>query len=51
MALLGGALLGAGAITALAWRFIGGFTGDVLGAAAATARMAALGWLVLAFTP
>jgi adenosylcobinamide-GDP ribazoletransferase len=51
IALMGGALLGAGAITALAWRFIGGFTGDVLGAAAATARMAALGWLVLAYTP
>ena len=51
IALFGGALLGAGAITAVAWRFIGGFTGDVLGAAAATARMAALGWLVLAYTP
>lgn len=46
-----GALLGAGVITALAWRFLAGFTGDVLGAAVATARIAALGALVLEVTP
>ena len=42
-ALLGGAVLGAAFVTVLAWRFLGGFTGDVLGAASATGRMAALG--------
>jgi adenosylcobinamide-GDP ribazoletransferase len=51
MALLGGAALGAGCVTVLAWRFIGGFTGDVLGATAATARMTALGLLAWAATP
>jgi len=51
IALLGGAVLGAGFVTLLAWRFIGGFTGDVLGAAAATARMTALAWLALTLTP
>jgi adenosylcobinamide-GDP ribazoletransferase len=51
IALIGGAVLGSGLVTVLAWRFIGGFTGDVLGAAAATARMAALAWLTLACTP
>ena len=49
--LLGGAVLGAAFVTLLAWRFLGGFTGDVLGAAAATARMAALAWLALSVTP
>jgi adenosylcobinamide-GDP ribazoletransferase len=49
--LLCGAALGAGFVTVLAWRFIGGFTGDVLGAAAATARVTALAWLALACTP
>ena len=51
IALLGGAMLGAVFVTVLAWRFLGGFTGDVLGAVAATARMTALGWLALAATP
>ena len=51
VALLGGAVLGAGIVTYLAGRFLGGFTGDVLGAAAATARMTALAWLALALTP
>jgi adenosylcobinamide-GDP ribazoletransferase len=47
----GGAALGAAGISLLAWRFLGGFTGDALGAAAATARLTALAWLVLALTP
>lgn len=51
LALLGGALLGSGCVTVLAWRFLGGFTGDVLGAAAATGRMASLAWLALSCTP
>ena len=51
IALLGGAVLGAVFVTLLAWRFLGGFTGDVLGAAAATGRMAALAWLALVCTP
>ena len=51
IALLGGAVLGAAFVTLLAWRFLGGFTGDVLGAAAATGRMAALAWLTLICTP
>ena len=46
-----GALLGAGLISALAWHFLGGYTGDVLGAAVVTARMMALGALLLAVTP
>jgi adenosylcobinamide-GDP ribazoletransferase len=49
--LLGGALLGAVFVTLLARRFLGGFTGDVLGAAAATGRMGALAWLALSVTP
>ncbi len=51
VALLGGAVLGAAFVTMLAWRFLGGFTGDVLGAASATGRMAALGGLALSVTP
>ncbi len=50
-ALILGALIGASLIALLAWSFLGGFTGDVLGAAAATARMTALGALTLAMTP
>ena len=50
-ALITGALAGAGAVSLLAWRFLGGYTGDVLGASAVTARMMALGALVLAVTP
>ena len=46
-----GAVSGAGFVTLLAGRFLGGFTGDVLGAAAATGRMAALAGLALALTP
>jgi adenosylcobinamide-GDP ribazoletransferase len=46
-----GAALGAAVIAGLAGSFLGGFTGDVLGAAAATARMAGLGALVLTVTP
>jgi adenosylcobinamide-GDP ribazoletransferase len=49
--LLAGALLGGGVITALAWRFLAGFTGDVLGAAVTTARIAALGALILEVAP
>lgn len=44
-----GAGLGAAAVTVLAWWFLGGFTGDVLGAAAAAARisaLAALAWAI-----
>jgi adenosylcobinamide-GDP ribazoletransferase len=46
-----GAVLGAALIALLAWRFLGGFTGDVLGAVAVTARMAGLGAFALAVTP
>jgi len=49
--LIFGAVLGAALITVLARGFLGGFTGDVLGAAAATARITALGALVLMVTP
>lgn len=49
--LLAGALAGAALITGLAWRFLGGHTGDVFGASAATARVCALAALVLAVTP
>lgn len=51
VALILGAVLGAALITVLARGFLGGFTGDVLGAAAATARITALGALVLMVTP
>lgn len=51
IALLGGAVLGSAFVTLLAWRFLGGFTGDVLGAAATTSRMTALAWLALVCTP
>ncbi|MGF1620521.1 MAG: adenosylcobinamide-GDP ribazoletransferase [Rhodomicrobiaceae bacterium] len=50
MLILGGAI-GAAVITLLARSFLGGFTGDVLGATAATARMTALGFVVLLVTP
>jgi adenosylcobinamide-GDP ribazoletransferase len=46
-----GAALGTGLVTFIAWHFLGGFTGDVLGAAAVTARMAGLGAFALAVTP
>ncbi|WP_088348364.1 MULTISPECIES: adenosylcobinamide-GDP ribazoletransferase [Rhodomicrobium] len=51
VALIVGALLGAGSVVLLAWYFLGGFTGDVLGASAVTARLAALAALTLAMTP
>jgi cobalamin synthase len=46
-----GVALGTGLITFIAWHFLGGFTGDVLGAAAVTARMVGLGAFALAVTP
>jgi len=49
--LFAGAALGAGFITLLARHYLGGFTGDVLGASAATARMTGLSFLVLLVTP
>lgn len=42
VALIFGALTGAGLITLLAWRYLGGFTGDVLGATVVMARLSAL---------
>jgi adenosylcobinamide-GDP ribazoletransferase len=50
MLILGG-VIGAAFITWLARTHLGGFTGDVLGATAATARMTALGFVVLFVTP
>jgi adenosylcobinamide-GDP ribazoletransferase len=46
-----GAAIGALFISTLAGMFLGGYTGDVLGASAATARAGALGALVLMVTP
>jgi adenosylcobinamide-GDP ribazoletransferase len=46
-----GATLGTAFIALMAWHFLGGFTGDVLGAAAVTARMAGLAAFALAVTP
>jgi adenosylcobinamide-GDP ribazoletransferase len=46
-----GAALGAGFVVLLAWRFLKGYTGDVLGATAVMARMAALAALPLTVTP
>ncbi len=51
VALIVGAAVGSAFVALLARHFLGGFTGDVLGAAAATARIAALGALTLAVTP
>lgn len=50
MLILGGAI-GAGFVTLLARTYLGGFTGDVLGATAVTARVTALGCVVLLVTP
>jgi adenosylcobinamide-GDP ribazoletransferase len=46
-----GAAIGAAFVSMLAGVFLGGFTGDVLGASAAMARAGALGALVLMVTP
>jgi adenosylcobinamide-GDP ribazoletransferase len=46
-----GAVAGVSLITILTWRFLGGYTGDVFGASVATARMTALGALVLVVSP
>ena len=51
VAMIGGVAIGAASITFLAWHFLGGFTGDVLGATAMTARITGLGALVLMVTP
>jgi adenosylcobinamide-GDP ribazoletransferase len=51
LVLIIGGIFGAAAVVLLAWRFLNGFTGDVLGATAATARLTALAALTLAMTP